>query len=55
MLLSLLLLSLLFLLYMFVVRMLLLLQDAAKVCQGFMARDPSEFHFTVVALAAANY
>ena len=30
------------------------LQDAARVCQGFMARDPSELHFTVVALAAAQ-
>lgn len=28
-------------------------QDAAKVCQNFMSRDPSELHFTVVALSAA--
>ncbi|XP_026461609.1 ubiquitin carboxyl-terminal hydrolase-like [Ctenocephalides felis] len=26
------------------------LEDAAKVCQGFMARDPDELRFTVVAL-----
>ncbi|XP_077984649.1 ubiquitin carboxyl-terminal hydrolase isozyme L3-like [Glandiceps talaboti] len=30
-----------------------ILQDAAKVCKEFMDRDPSELHFTVVALAAA--
>ena len=29
-------------------------QDAAKVCQNFMSRDPSELHFTVVALSAAS-
>lgn len=28
-------------------------QDAAKVCQNFMSRDPSELHFTIVALSAA--
>ncbi len=28
------------------------LQDAAKVCQDFMSRDPTELHFTIVALAA---
>lgn len=30
-----------------------LLQDAAKVCHGFMERDPEELHFTVVALTGA--
>ncbi|XP_070554218.1 ubiquitin carboxyl-terminal hydrolase isozyme L3-like isoform X2 [Ptychodera flava] len=30
------------------------LQDAAGVCQKFMARDPSELHFTMVALASAQ-
>lgn len=30
------------------------LEDAAKVCQQYMARDPDELHFTVVALAAAE-
>ena len=30
------------------------MQDAAKVCQNFMARDPTELHFTVAALAAAQ-
>lgn len=29
-----------------------LLEDAAKVCQEFMARDPSELRFTVMALTA---
>lgn len=29
-----------------------LLEDAAKVCKGFMARDPNEVRFTVVALVA---
>jgi ubiquitin carboxyl-terminal hydrolase L3 len=28
------------------------LQDAAKVCRNFMARDPNELRFTVVALAS---
>lgn len=31
-----------------------LLEDAAKVVRDYMARDPDELHFTVVALAAAN-
>lgn len=31
-----------------------LLEDAAKVCQEFMARDPNEMRFTVVALTAAD-
>lgn len=30
-----------------------LLEDAAKVCQQYMERDPEELHFTVVALTAA--
>ncbi|XP_067003998.1 ubiquitin carboxyl-terminal hydrolase isozyme L3 isoform X2 [Anabrus simplex] len=30
-----------------------LLEDAAKVCQAYMKRDPDELHFTVVALTAA--
>ncbi|PSN35359.1 Ubiquitin carboxyl-terminal hydrolase isozyme L3 [Blattella germanica] len=30
-----------------------LLEDAAKVCQQYMKRDPDELHFTVVALTAA--
>ena len=38
----------------YIITFFLSLQDAAKVCQGFMARDPSELHFTVVALAAAQ-
>ncbi|KAK7792357.1 hypothetical protein R5R35_009960 [Gryllus longicercus] len=29
------------------------LQDAAKICKEYMARDPDELHFTVVALTAA--
>lgn len=29
-------------------------KDAAKICQNFMSRDPSELHFSVVALAAAS-
>lgn len=31
-----------------------LLEDAAKVCKGFMARDPNELRFTVMALTAAD-
>ncbi|XP_041975387.1 ubiquitin carboxyl-terminal hydrolase isozyme L3 [Aricia agestis] len=31
-----------------------LLEDAAKVCKEFMARDPTEVRFTVVALTAAD-
>lgn len=31
------------------------LQDAARVCQEFMARDPAEFRFTIVALTATNW
>ncbi|XP_013194754.1 ubiquitin carboxyl-terminal hydrolase isozyme L3 [Amyelois transitella] len=31
-----------------------LLEDAAKVCKEFMARDPNEVRFTVVALAASD-
>ncbi|KOB64167.1 Ubiquitin carboxyl-terminal hydrolase [Operophtera brumata] len=31
-----------------------LLEDAAKVCQDFMARDPSELRFTVMALTASD-
>ncbi|KAM3967677.1 ubiquitin carboxyl-terminal hydrolase [Aphomia sociella] len=31
-----------------------LLEDAAKVCKEFMARDPSEVRFTVMALAASD-
>lgn len=31
-----------------------LLEDAAKVCQKFIARDPDEVRFTVVALAAVD-
>ncbi|XP_050555038.1 ubiquitin carboxyl-terminal hydrolase isozyme L3 [Spodoptera frugiperda] len=31
-----------------------LLEDAAKVCQAFMARDPNEVRFTVIALAASD-
>jgi len=30
-----------------------LLKDAAKICQEYMARDPNEMRFTVVALTAA--
>lgn len=30
------------------------LQDAAKVCKEFMARDPQELRFTVLALAASK-
>ncbi|XP_064404975.1 ubiquitin carboxyl-terminal hydrolase isozyme L3-like [Halichondria panicea] len=30
------------------------LVDAAKVCKSFMDRDPTELHFTVVALVAAD-
>ena len=30
------------------------LQDAARVCQKFMSRDPENLRFTVVALAAAT-
>ena len=30
-----------------------MIQDAAKVCQNFMSRDPTELHFTIVALSAA--
>ncbi|XP_011178485.1 ubiquitin carboxyl-terminal hydrolase [Zeugodacus cucurbitae] len=29
-------------------------QDAAKVCKGFMARDPEEMRFTVMALTASQ-
>ena len=29
-------------------------QDGAKVCQEFMARDRTEMHFNVVALATAQ-
>lgn len=29
------------------------LQDAAEVCKKFMARDPQELRFTVVALSKA--
>ncbi|XP_026732250.1 ubiquitin carboxyl-terminal hydrolase [Trichoplusia ni] len=31
-----------------------LLEDAAKVCKEFMARDPNEVRFTVIALAASD-
>lgn len=31
-----------------------LLEDAAKICKEFMARDPNEVRFTVVALAASD-
>lgn len=31
-----------------------LLEDSAKVCQAFMARDPNEVRFTVIALAASD-
>ena len=31
------------------------MQDAANVCQKFMIRDPDEIHFTIVALAAAQW
>ncbi|KAK2589258.1 hypothetical protein KPH14_007818 [Odynerus spinipes] len=31
-----------------------LLEDAARVCKEYMARDPSEMRFTVVALAASD-
>lgn len=31
-----------------------LLEDAAKVCKEFMARDPDELRFTVIALAASD-
>lgn len=31
-----------------------LLEDAAKICKEFMARDPNEVRFTVMALAASN-
>lgn len=31
-----------------------LLEDAAKVCKDFMARDPDEVRFTVMALAASD-
>ncbi|XP_049881062.1 ubiquitin carboxyl-terminal hydrolase isozyme L3 [Pectinophora gossypiella] len=31
-----------------------LLEDSAKVCKEFMARDPSDVRFTVLALAAAD-
>jgi len=34
--------------------LILSLQDAAKVVQQFMARDPTEVHFTVVALAKVD-
>ncbi|KAL5460563.1 hypothetical protein EMCRGX_G034015 [Ephydatia muelleri] len=30
------------------------LQDAARVCQEFMAKDPAEYRFTIVALTATN-
>ena len=30
------------------------MQDAAKVCRDFMAVDPEEVHFTLVALTAAE-
>lgn len=29
-------------------------EDAAKVCKEFMARDPNELRFTVLALTAAQ-
>ncbi|KAJ8735453.1 hypothetical protein PYW07_007073 [Mythimna separata] len=32
-----------------------LLEDAAKVCKEFMARDPNEVRFTVMALAASDF
>ncbi|KAJ8736472.1 hypothetical protein PYW08_007128 [Mythimna loreyi] len=32
-----------------------LLEDAAKVCKEFMARDPNDVCFTVMALAAADF
>ena len=31
-----------------------IIQDGARVCQEFMARDPSEMHFTIVALCKAE-
>ncbi|KAG6452412.1 ubiquitin carboxyl-terminal hydrolase isozyme L3 [Manduca sexta] len=31
-----------------------LLEDAAKICKEFMARDPNEVRFTVIALAASD-
>ncbi|CAH0695104.1 unnamed protein product [Spodoptera exigua] len=31
-----------------------LLEDSAKICKAFMARDPNEVRFTVIALAASD-
>lgn len=31
-----------------------LLENAAKICSEYMARDPEELGFTMIALAAAN-
>lgn len=31
------------------------LQDAVKVCKTFMARDPQEVRFTIIALSKDSY